>query len=74
MRLQEQGVTFLYISHHLEEIYEICRTVTVMRDGRVVADAKLDDLPKDRLVAAMVGDFAASGAGKNTSSSTARRR
>lgn len=54
--LQASGVTFLYISHHLEEIYEICRTVTVMRDGRVVADARLKEFPKDRLVAAMVGD------------------
>ncbi|MBX3570377.1 MAG: sugar ABC transporter ATP-binding protein [Rhizobiaceae bacterium] len=56
--LQASGVTFLYISHHLEEIYEICRTVTVMRDGRVVADAELEEFPKDRLVAAMVGDAA----------------
>lgn len=56
--LQAGGVTFLYISHHLEEIYEICRTVTVMRDGRVVADAELTAFPKDRLVAAMVGDAA----------------
>ncbi|PSJ65341.1 sugar ABC transporter ATP-binding protein [Kumtagia ephedrae] len=56
--LQANGVTFLYISHHLEEIYDICRTVTVMRDGRVVADAQLSQFPKDRLVAAMVGDAA----------------
>lgn len=54
--LQAGGVTFLYISHHLEEIYEICRSVTVMRDGRIVADTMLNELPKDRLVAAMVGD------------------
>ena len=33
VRLQEGGVTFLYISHHLEEIYEVCRSVTVLRDG-----------------------------------------
>ena len=58
--LQESGVTFLDISHHLEEIYEICKTVTVMRDGSVVADASLDDLPKDMLVGAMVGEAAMS--------------
>jgi len=57
-RLQESGVTFLYISHHLEEIYEVCRSVTVMRDGRVVAEAPLSEMPKDRLVAAMVGEEA----------------
>jgi simple sugar transport system ATP-binding protein len=55
-RLQEGGVTFLYISHHLEEIYEVCRSVTVLRDGAVVANAPLDQMPKDRVVAAMVGD------------------
>jgi simple sugar transport system ATP-binding protein len=55
-RLQEGGVTFLYISHHLEEIYAVCRSVTVLRDGAVVANAPLDQMPKDRVVAAMVGD------------------
>ncbi|HEX5078456.1 MAG TPA: sugar ABC transporter ATP-binding protein [Geminicoccaceae bacterium] len=55
-RLQQGGVTFLYISHHLEEIYEVCRSVTVLRDGAVVTHAPLDEMPKDRVVAAMVGD------------------
>ena len=54
--LRAAGVTFLYISHYLEEIYEICRSVTVLRDGRVVAEAPLEEMPKDRVVAAMVGD------------------
>jgi simple sugar transport system ATP-binding protein len=57
-RLQEGGVTFLYISHHLEEIYEVCRSVTVLRDGKVVANAPLAQMPKDHVVAAMVGDAA----------------
>ena len=56
--LQATGVTFLYISHYLEEIYEVCRSVTVLRDGRVVAEAPLEDMPKERVVAAMVGDAA----------------
>jgi simple sugar transport system ATP-binding protein len=54
--LRAAGVTFLYISHYLEEIYEICRSVTVLRDGRVVAEAPLQEMPKDRVVAAMVGE------------------
>ena len=33
-RLQSTGATFLFISHHLHEIYEICETVTVLRDAR----------------------------------------
>jgi simple sugar transport system ATP-binding protein len=53
--LQRTGVTFLYISHYLEEIYEVCRSVTVLRDGRVVAEGTLETMPKDRMVAAMVG-------------------
>jgi simple sugar transport system ATP-binding protein len=53
--LRAAGVTFLYISHYLEEIYEICRSVTVLRDGRVVVEAPLEEMPKDRVVAAMVG-------------------
>jgi len=54
--LQAAGVTFLYISHYLEEIYEVCHSVTVLRDGRLVAEAPLDDMPKERVVTAMVGD------------------
>ena len=54
-------MTFLYISHHLEEIYEVCRSVTVMRDGQVVAEAPLGEMPKERVVAAMVGDVGARG-------------
>ena len=56
--LQSTGVTFLYISHYLEEIYEVCRSVTVLRDGRVVAEAPLEEMPKERVVRAMVGDGA----------------
>lgn len=56
-RLQEQGVTFLYISHHLEEIYQICDTVTVLRDARHVVTEPVTGLSKDQLVRAMTGDI-----------------
>src|ERR1700722_17180993 len=56
--LQSTGVTFLYISHYLEEIYEVCRSVTVLRDGRVVVEAPVEEMPKERVVRAMVGDAA----------------
>jgi simple sugar transport system ATP-binding protein len=59
--LQASGVTFLYISHYLEEIYEVCRSVTVLRDGRVVAEAPLEEMPQQRVVAAMVGDAGQAG-------------
>jgi simple sugar transport system ATP-binding protein len=54
--LQRQGVTLLYISHHLEEIYEICQTVTVLRDARRIVTSPVTDLPRDDLVAAMTGE------------------
>ena len=37
--LQAQGVTFLFISHHLQEVYEVCDTVTVLRDARHILTA-----------------------------------
>ena len=37
-RLAEKGVAFIYISHRLNEVFQITDRVTVMKDGRVVAD------------------------------------
>lgn len=54
--LQREGVTFLFISHHLEEIYEICQTVTVLRDARHIVTAPVAAMPKDKLIEAMTGE------------------
>lgn len=54
-RLHEQGVSVLYISHHLEEIYEICQNVSVLRDGSKVLAAEVGSTSRDDLIAAMVG-------------------
>jgi simple sugar transport system ATP-binding protein len=54
--LQEQGVTFLYISHHLHEIFELCQTVTVYRDARHIVTAPIAELPRAELVSAMTGE------------------
>jgi simple sugar transport system ATP-binding protein len=54
-RLREGGVGVLYISHHLEEIYEICDRVSVLRDGELVLSGAVRDIPQAGLVAAMVG-------------------
>jgi simple sugar transport system ATP-binding protein len=54
-RLKATGVGILYISHHLEEVYEICDRATVLRDGRLIVTAPVAELDHDRLVAAMVG-------------------
>ena len=54
-RLAERGVAFVYISHRLNEVFEITDRVTVMKDGRVVADEPTRDLSLERLVRLMVG-------------------
>ncbi|MEV6006916.1 sugar ABC transporter ATP-binding protein [Streptomyces sp. NPDC051976] len=59
--LQQQDVTFLFISHHLQEVYDICDTVTVFRDARHIVTAPVNELPRAELVAAMTGEAAAAG-------------
>jgi simple sugar transport system ATP-binding protein len=54
-QLQAQGVAILYISHHLEEVFEICTDVAVLRDGEMVLTAPLGEVTKDDLITAMVG-------------------
>ncbi|MGC4888264.1 sugar ABC transporter ATP-binding protein [Micromonospora sp. DT227] len=54
--LRAHGVTFLFISHHLQEIYEICDQVTVFRDARHVLTAPVAELSRPALVAAMTGE------------------
>jgi simple sugar transport system ATP-binding protein len=58
-QLTAAGVAVLYISHHLEEVFEICQDVAVLRDGELVLAAPTASLGKDDLVAAMVGGVAA---------------
>jgi rhamnose transport system ATP-binding protein len=53
--LRAGGATVLFISHRLEEVFEICQRVTVMRDGRQVLSRELAGLTADDLVRAMVG-------------------
>jgi rhamnose transport system ATP-binding protein len=65
--LRASGAAVLFISHRLEEVFEICQRVTVMRDGRQVLSRELAGLTADDLVRAMVGrqlaDRAADGHG-----------
>ena len=57
--LRSRGVTMLFISHHLEEVYEVCQSVTVFRDARHVLTSPVGELPHDELVSAMTGEAAA---------------
>jgi simple sugar transport system ATP-binding protein len=54
-QLTAGGVAVLYISHHLEEVFEICQHVAVLRDGERVLTAPVAGLSRDDLIAAMVG-------------------
>ena len=54
-KLKSQGIAFIYISHHLSEIFEIADTVTVLRDGKKVVDALVEDVDEDFLISHMVG-------------------
>ena len=53
--LREEGAAVLFISHRLDEVFAICDTVTVMRDGAVVHDARIADMTPDEMVKRMVG-------------------
>jgi rhamnose transport system ATP-binding protein len=53
--LKSQNAAVLFISHRLEEVFAICQTVTVMRDGRHVLTSDLAELTANDLVRAMVG-------------------
>jgi ABC-type sugar transport system ATPase subunit len=54
-RLQREGATILYVSHRLEEIFELCQSVTVLRDGAHVTTQPLAQVTRDDLVRMMVG-------------------
>jgi ribose transport system ATP-binding protein len=54
-QLREEGVGVIYVSHRLEELYEICDRVTVLRDGRLAHTGRLTDLSRLQLIAHMLG-------------------
>ncbi|HWO65726.1 MAG TPA: sugar ABC transporter ATP-binding protein, partial [Umezawaea sp.] len=55
-KLRDNGTAVLFVSHKLEEVYELCDTVTVLRDGvSVLESMPLADLAKQDLISAMVG-------------------
>jgi len=60
-QLVSSGVAVLYISHHLEEVFEICQDAAVIRDGEMVLTAPVRGLTKEQLISAMVGRAAAGG-------------
>jgi simple sugar transport system ATP-binding protein len=55
MRLKSKGISVLFVSHKLTEVFEVSESVTIIRDGRKVGDFRTDELDNDRLVFHMTG-------------------
>ena len=53
--LKEQGITLLFISHKLDEIFEMCDRVSILRDGTYIMTADISDITKEELIQNMVG-------------------
>jgi simple sugar transport system ATP-binding protein len=54
-RLRDDGVAILFVSHFLDQVYEISDRMTVLRNGRLVGEHRTAELPRLRLVSEMVG-------------------
>lgn len=57
-RLKAQGVGIIFVTHFLEQVYAVCDRITVLRNGQLVGEYPVAELPRVKLVAAMMGkDF-----------------
>ena len=54
-QLKEQGISLIYISHKMDEIFEICDQISVLRDGSLVMTKDSKDTNMNELISAMVG-------------------
>ena len=54
-QLQKQGMGIIFISHFLEQIYELCDHITILRNGELVGSYEVAKLPRLELIARMVG-------------------
>ena len=53
--LKEKGVAVLFVSHKLEEVFQICDVVTILRDGQLITTAPVSEMTNDTLIENMVG-------------------
>ena len=54
-QLRDEGMTIIYISHRLEEIFELCDMVTILRDGQVVETKPVAEVTRKEMIAKMIG-------------------
>jgi ribose transport system ATP-binding protein len=52
---QDIGISFLYVSHRLEEVFDLCDRLTVLRDGRTIASSSVKDVDRSQVIAWIVG-------------------
>lgn len=53
--LREKGVGIIFVTHFLDQVYEVCDKITVLRDGQLVGEYEIKDLPRVQLVSKMLG-------------------
>lgn len=53
--LRARGVGIIFVTHFLDQVYEVCDKITVLRDGRLVGEYVIEELPRVKLVAKMLG-------------------
>jgi len=53
--LREKGVGIIFVTHFLDQVYEVCDRITVLRDGQLVGEYVIEDLPRVQLVSKMLG-------------------
>lgn len=53
--LKARGVGIIFVTHFLDQVYEVCDKITVLRDGQLVGEYVIEDLPRVKLVAKMLG-------------------
>lgn len=53
--LRERGVGIIFVTHFLDQVYEVCDRITVLRDGKFVGEYEIKDMPRFDLVAKMLG-------------------
>ena len=54
-RLKKEGVGIIFVTHFLDQVYEVCDKITVLRDGQLVGEYVIQDLPRVQLVSKMLG-------------------
>ncbi|WP_258933720.1 ATP-binding cassette domain-containing protein [Nesterenkonia pannonica] len=54
--LRDEGVGIVYVSHRLEEVFQLCDRVTIMRNGQTIMTKDVEDVTIDEVISTMVGD------------------